>query len=539
MMRCQRRCTEMTNSSLPQYQHEIGSRLARRDWAGAAMLAGECRLHWPGSADGWLLGSMAALFADQQEQALALVDERLSIDAADTPCLIQKVECLFALGRRADAIAAAQAAVASAADDADALDAIASFLAFAQDHMRAVQVYDRAITAAPAKHETISKRAVSQQFLGQFDEAALDYERVLTLSPGDADALKGLAELRRQTPESNLVPAMEQALTGVPVESKDASTLHLGLAKTYEDLADYPQSWRHLTAANKLERAQLNYVPAQDRTTIDRIIAGFPTVEARWNDTTGESPIFIIGLPRTGTTLVERIIGSHSAVHSAGEISALTDAVASVAVRDAPRLATTWLGLVESMGGLDGAPIAREYLARAGAWRGDRPRFSDKAPANFFYCALIFRAFPNARVVHLNRHPLAACHAIYKARFNGGYPFSYDLTELADFYVSYRRLMAHWHEILPGRIFDVSYEEVVTVQEATTRRLLEYLDLPFEEGCLEFHLNPDSTSTSSSVQVRQPLYDSSLNLWQHYAAELAPLRDRLLAAGIPIDQPAL
>jgi hypothetical protein len=121
-------------------------------------------------------------------------------------------------------------------------------------------------------------------------------------------------------------------------------------------------------------------------------------------------------------------------------------------------------------------------------------------------------------------------------RFNGGFPFSYDLTELADFYLGYRRLMAHWHRILPGRILDVAYEEVVTQQEATTRRLLDYLDLPFEEACLDFHLNPSSTSTLSSVQVRQPLYNSSLEQWRHYAAEIAPLREHLAAGGITIPE---
>jgi hypothetical protein len=182
--------------------------------------------------------------------------------------------------------------------------------------------------------------------------------------------------------------------------------------------------------------------------------------------------------------------------------------------------------------------IAREYLARSRAKRGDRPRFSDKAPANFYYCGIIFRAFPNARIVHVTRHPLAACYAIYKTRFNGGFAFSYDLGELADYYIGYRQLMDHWHRVLPGRILNVAYEEVVNAQEATTRRLLDYLDLSFETACLDFHLNPTPTSTPSSVQVRQPLYTSSVEQWRHYAEELAPLRDRLVRAGIVLDDSA-
>jgi tetratricopeptide (TPR) repeat protein len=526
----------MSSPTLSQYQYEIGARMARADWTGAGNLAAECRIRWPAEADGWLLGSMAALFADQKEHALALVEERLSSDPVNTQCLIQKAECLFALGQRQRALETADAAVSSAVDIPEALDAIGTFLAFAHDHARALQVYDRAVAIAPTDHSIISKRAVIHQFLGQFDLAARDFEKALSLSPTDPESLKGLAELRRQSADGNLVATMEAALAAAPADSKDAATLHLGLAKTHEDLGEYARSWQHLAAANKLERARLKYIPAQDRATIESIIAGFPNTETRWDDTTGESPIFIVGLPRTGTTLVERIIGSHSAVHSAGELSALADAVATVSIRESPQLAKTLVGLTQAMGGLRGEPIAREYLARVRARRGTLQRFSDKATANFFYCALIFRAFPNARIVHLTRHPLAACYAIFKTRFSGGYPFSYDLTELGDFYLSYRKLMAHWHAILPGRILDVAYEDVVTTQEATTRRMLEYLGLPFEEACLDFHLNPDSTSTSSSVQVRQPLYESSLQLWRHYAAELAPLREHLLAGGIAIDE---
>jgi tetratricopeptide (TPR) repeat protein len=527
----------MSSPTLADFNYQIGARLARGDWEGAGAVATACRAAWPADPSGWLLGSMAALFADQKEKALALIEEPLIADPGNVQCLIQKAECLLALGHRERSMAAAEAA-AAATQLPEALDAVGTFLAYAHDHALALQIYDRAVAVAPQDPSIISKRALIHQFLGQFDLAARDYEMALSVSPGDPEAFKGLADLRRQSAEGNSVAAMESALEAAPADSKDAATLHFALAKTHEDLGEYAMSWRHLSAANKLERARIQYDPALDRGTIDRIIAGFPKIETPAPDTTGESPIFIVGLPRTGTTLVERIIGSHSAVHSAGELAALSEAIGIVVGRAAPQSSRSWLGYAEALGDLDGASIAREYLARSRARRGDRPRFSDKAPANFYHCALIFRAFPNARIVHLTRHPLAACYAIYRTRFNGPFAFSYDLMDLADFYIGYRQLMAHWHRVLPGRILDVAYEDVVTAQEATTRRLLDYAGLPFENACLDFHLNPASTSTASSVQVRQPLYDSSLQQWRHYAAELAPLRERLLAGGISIDESA-
>jgi tetratricopeptide (TPR) repeat protein len=519
--------------SLSEFEFEIGRRLARRDFAGAAASAADCRRAWPSDKRGWVLGSFAELLADRRESALALIEECLSANPRDVQCLLQKSECLVALGRRDAALAAADAAAEAAGADPKALDAVGEILVHAREHARALEVYERAVAVAPADAQLIGKRAVLHTFLGHFGQAERDYERVLALLPGDAEALKGLTELRPQTPDHNYIAPMEARVADPRLAPKDSALLHFGLAKAYEDLAQYAASWRHVSTANRLERAQIQYEPSTDRAVIDKIIEGFPGPEQAAADTTGERPIFIVGLPRTGTTLVERIIGSHSQVDSANELTALSEAIGVAASRAAPQ-GGNWLDYAAAFPLLDGATVAREYLARCRARRGSRPRFSDKNPVNFFYCGPILRAFPQAHIVHVTRHPLAACYAIYKTQFDGTYPFSYDLDELGEFYIGYRRLMAHWHRVLPGRILDVAYEDLVTAQEAATRRLLGCLDLPFEESCLDFHLNPASTTTST-VDVRRPIYDSSLQQWKHFAAELAPLRARLERAGICTD----
>jgi tetratricopeptide (TPR) repeat protein len=524
----------MTTPSLPDFQYEIGVRMSRGDWAAAAAAAAACRAAWPVDSAGWLLGSIAALFADQKESALALVEERLAVDPRDLECVLQKAECLLALGRRGEALQAADFAVSqTAAGDPDGLDALGTFFVYAAEHARALDAYNQAIAIAPKNAALLGKRAEVHRFLGEFEMSARDYEAVLAITPKDAEALKGLAGLRRQSADRNSVAAMETALAAAPAGAEDISVLHYGLAKSYEDLEEYAASWRHLSAANRLQRARYPYDPAHEREVIERIISAFSDIEPVGPDTTNEEPIFIVGLPRTGTTMVERILGSHSQIHSAGELQALSESIRVAVDVQAPDIAGTWLDYAAALGRLDGALIAREYLARSRSRRGTRPRFSDKQTANFFYCALILRAFPKARIVHLTRHPLAACYAIYKTRFWGTFPFGNDLGDLGDFYIGYRRLMAHWHKILPARILDVAYEDVVNSLEPSTRRLLEFVGVPFEAACLEFHRNPTATMTASSVQVRQPLYDSSLHQWQHYAAELEPLRRRLEAAGIP------
>ena len=526
----------MATPTLAEFEFEIGARLARGDGVGADAAAAACLAAFPSNKAVWLLGSFAALSAGKKETALALIERCLATAPADVQYLLQQAECLMALGRRSEALAAAAAAGASPRADFAAFDAIGQFLINAREYSLALESYDRAVIAAPHSLPPLIRRSILQHFLGNFALAARDYETILTISPLHPDALKGLVDLEPQSPEHNYVAALETALAAAPPASVDATVLHFALAKSQEDLGEYAASWRHLNTANRLERAQSDYRAENDRRVIDEIIAGFAQVEPRHPDTTRERPIFIVGLPRTGTTRVERILGSHSQVHSAGELPALSQAIGSAVSSKAQGQAQNWPEFAARLGRLDGEPIARDYLALSQPQRGDRARFLDTQTTNFFYCALILRAFPSAHIVHLTRHPLAACYAIYKTRFDAGFPFAYDLDELGDFYAGYLRLMRHWHRVLPGRILDIAYEDIVATQDAATRRLLEYLELPFEPACIDFHLNPaPRTPSAGAVQVSQPPFETSLHQWRHYSNELAPLRARLEAAGIQVD----
>src|SRR5450755_2519696 len=264
---------DMGAPSLPDFQFEIGARMAGRDWRAAAATAARCRAAWPADSAGWLLGSIAALFANEKEAALALVEERLATDPKDVQCLLQKAECLLALGRRGEAISCANEAALYAAQDAVALDAVGTLLVYAAEHSRALEVYDQAVAADPTSAAILGKRAEVHRFLGNFDFCTRDHAAVLGLSPMNPDALKGLSELRPQTADQNSVGAMEKALAVAAPDSDDVITLHYGLAKSYEDLGEYAASWRHLGTANKLQRARFQYNPAHERAVIDRIIA--------------------------------------------------------------------------------------------------------------------------------------------------------------------------------------------------------------------------------------------------------------------------
>ena len=190
--------------------------------------------------------------------------------------------------------------------------------------------------------------------------------------------------------------------------------------------------------------------------------------------------------------------------------------------------------LVELSGSLDFAALGRDYLRRARPPALAKPHFTDKMPLNHLYCGLIRRALPNARIIHLIRGPMAACYAIYKTLFKDGYPYSYDIEDLARYYAAYRRLMQHWERTMPGAILEVRYEDLVADQTGQTRRMLQYCGLEWEAACAAFHENPSATTTASASQVRRPIYTSSVAQWRHYEAQLSELRDRLLSAGIAL-----
>lgn len=519
--------------TLADFERDFDAAIRRRDFAGATAAATSCHRAWPDAVQGWLFVSVLALQQTDPSGALAIIDECLSQHPDDAECLLQRAQCLRALGRRSEMLEAIRAAADGAGEDARILEAIGDLLFGIGEFEAGAGVLDRAVKVAPDSMALLSKRSEFLRSLGRLEAAERDYETVLQRVPGAPGVLLRLVELRRQTRQSNRLLTLEKALMAVRPCSREAAILHFALAKSYEDLDEHLRSWHHLTLGNRFERARIQYDPCVNQVLVERIIGTFPEVEGVWQDTTLERPIFIVGLPRTGTTLVERIISAHSEVHPAGELTAFSAAVV-MAIRRRPsgRVASRF----EVSSPVEPALIARGYLANAQLIRGEKPRFCDKHPLNFFHCALILRAFPKARIVHLTRHPLGTCHAIYKSRFAmGALDCAYDLDDLGSFYVGYRKLMSHWHRVLPGRILDVAYEDVVTALEPTTRRLLEYLELPFEEACLVPHKNPAASTTASAVQVRQPVYDSSLQRWRHYAEQLAPLRAKFELAGIKVE----
>ena len=472
--------------------------------------------------------------------ALGCIDRVLRVDPHDAPMLIKRAQCLLALGRLPEACEAAAAAQLEAPPDPVLYDALGSLFSRANDQQRALSAYDRAVTLAPNNPHFIFNRATVYRFLGRLAEAEADYDRVIALKPADYEAYANRSELRTQSVDANHIGELEALVAQGISDWRGDVQVRYALAKEYEDIGDHARSFQHLRQGAGKRREHMRYDVTVDVATVDWIIEAFPAAPnesaPHFGPAPSDDPIFIVGLPRSGTTLVDRILGSHSKVYSAGELDHFALCIVDAARRRSGGAQLPRRELIARSADLDFPALGREYLDRVRHVAAGAVRFTDKMPLNYLYCGLIRRALPNAKIVHVARRPMAACYAMYKTLFKDGYPFSYDLGEIGRYYVGYRRLMDHWQATMPAVIYPLSYEALVADQLGETRRLLDFCGLEWEDSCVEFHRNPQPTTTASAAQVRRPLYDSSVSQWRHYAAELAELSGLLSAAGISTEQ---
>ena len=465
-------------------------------------------------------------------QALLQVDQALGADPASAALLVARAQCLLGLGNPVEARRAAAAAEAMALAHPAHLDALGSVFSGAGDQPRALSLFDRAVALAPVNAHFIFNRATVYRFLGRLAEAEADYDRVIALKPDDYEAYLNRTELRTQTSAANHLDALESLASRGIADPRGFVQIHYALAKECEDLELYPKSFDYLKRGAAKRREHLRYEIAHDVATVDWIIDAFPGgVYPAGQGASEDAPIFIVGLPRSGSTLVERILSSHTNIVSAGELNDFALSLVAAVRRQGGAAQLPRRELVARCAAIDFAQLGSDYLARARRLVGGS-RFIDKMPLNYLYCGLIRRALPNAKIVHVQRHPMAVCYAMYKTLFQDGYPFSYDLEEIARYYIAYRRLMDHWQATVPGALHTVHYEALVADQIGQTRLLLKFCDLEWQDACVEFERNTAASTTASAPQVRRPIYQSSVAQWRHYESELEPLMRKLRSAGI-------
>jgi tetratricopeptide (TPR) repeat protein len=487
---------------------------------------------FPDYLEGWQIAGQIHRRLNKPEAALIAADRALALAPQNPDVLLQKVDCLLAL----DNIGAAQDILLGFArlpiDKADTHDHVGRLLASLELHEQAMVHYQQALALTGDNPSLWYNLATAQRFLGQLTDAEHSLDRALALNPLDFEAQAMRSSLRKQTGEDNHVAELKRVLEDPALVRGGSVNICYALAKELDELDQPAQSFHYLKQGADTRRAQMSYRVENDLDTIAAIQRAFDAglFSSSTHGSDSVEPIFILGMPRTGTTLVERILGSHSEVHAAGELDNFG--------REMMRL----LGqkedkqeLAAASATLDPQALGDAYVASTRPMTGHTPRFIDKLPFNFLYAGLIHRALPQAKIIHLTRHPMATCYAIYKQLFRDAYPFSYSLEDLGRYYVAYHQLMAHWREVMPGVIYDLPYEQVVADTEGEARKLLEHCDLQWQAQCLRFYENQQASTTASAAQVRRPIYSSSLERWRSYRDELAPLAAILNTAGIATD----
>lgn len=362
---------------------------------------------------------------------------------------------------------------------------------------------------------------------GRFDEAAAEYEKALAIEPSFAWPYLGLVALKEVQPDDDIIPRMERLLRDRTPSDKGRAHLNFALGKCFDDIGEFDKAFHHYQAGNEIRKASQPFDAAAFAEKTDRIIATFTRAFFEQRKSLGseaERPIFIIGMPRSGTTLVEQIIASHPDVFGAGELSyfALMVAKLPAALQDTAAYPECAALIDEATAGR----LAQEYLNHLRERSDYAVRVTDKMPNNFRHLGLIAFLFPRARIMHCQRDPLDVCLSCYFQDFLTQ-PFSYDLTNLGRYYREYNRLMAHWSAVLQVPVLDVRYEELITDTEAVSRRMIAFCGLDWDDTCLASHKNDRPIYTMSDWQARQPVYDTSIERWRRYERHLEPLKRAL------------
>lgn len=468
----------------------------------------------------WRLGEL--------QEALAHYREVTSRQPGFLPAHQLLGELLCELERPEEAVSSFRQALSVAPRSAEIHNNLGVAYKMMGDLEQAIDCYRQSLELDPGDAKGYGNLGNTQMALGLRGDAEASFRKATRLDPDYAEAHRFLAHIRKHKEYDEDIRAMEAAFDKVGVSDRQRMHLAFGLGTAFENLQDYDKAFHYLATGNAIKRKEFQYATEEHGRYFQDIARLFdPALFAARHGTgsADETPIFILGVPRSGTTLVEQILASHPQVHGAGEIGTLSE------------VARKWLGEI------DGVPFPHSiHEADAGVFRrvgedylrelrthSSGARFIvNKSTGNHVYAGLIKLALPNATIVHCNRNPADNGLSLFRTLFTKeGHHYAYDLAEIGRYFPVYTALMDHWRAVLPGVIFDVDYEGLIADQEATTRALLEFCGLDWDDACLDFHKSKRPVHTASVAQVRKPIYADSIESWRRYEKHLSPMLDEL------------
>jgi tetratricopeptide (TPR) repeat protein len=482
----------------------------------------------PGDGDTLANLGAALLATGRVSEALSVCQRRVELEPDSAPAHDALAAALLGLGRPEAAVAASRRALALDAGHTDAQIRLGDGLRELGRIDEAAAVFESAAEVAPGNALAWVGLGLSLQEAGRGPEALRAIDQALVADPHSAAAWSvrgGLKTFTPDDPDFETLSGLLARAAAAPAGLMDRLDLEFTLGKAFMDIGDAAQAFARLESGNRLMRATLSYDVGDDIAEFEAIVAGLKDREASALAARGDPsdrPVFIVGMPRSGSTLVEQILASHPLAHGAGELTALEAILIDrLGATTPPIVRARRLGTLSPE---DLEAVGRAYVAMIATLAPDALRVTDKMPANFRFAGLIRLILPNARIVHCRRDPIDTCLSCYAHRFTRGQPFTYDLRELGLYYRAYDALMSHWRGLLPAdRFMEVRYEDVVDDLEGQARRLIAFCGLPWDDACLAFHRTRRTVRTASVNQVRQPIYRTSVARWKPYEAYLGPL----------------
>jgi tetratricopeptide (TPR) repeat protein len=486
--------------------------------------------HNPRLAEAYINAAAAELSRGRDENALRWIDKLLAFAPQHAGALAVRAVPLRHLERMDEALDSARRAVTMAPGSGEALQAMAESLQALGRTTEALGVFDRA-AAAPglAAEKALVGKAICLMEAGEKAQARIGFEAALARFPASVSAWFNLADLDTFKPGDPAIASMEALLGSPAVQAQnDRTALHFALAKAYLDVGDPDRAFRLLHEGNRLKRATFAYDADDTERWLNSIIDAYPAasftgdrlvLSGQVEPGSMPAPVFVVGMPRSGTTLVEQVLASHRLVATGGEMTTLSRILEAIGPFPA------------RFGNIDAAErtaIGRSYLHQVALVAGGRPIVVDKMPSNFLHAGLIVEAIPQARIIHVRRDALDTCLSCYTKLFTREQQFSYDLTELGRFHRGYERLMAYWRRVLPAdRFTEIAYEDLVADFEPQARRLVAFIGLEWDPACTAFYETRRVIRTASLNQVREPVHNRSVGRAKRYAAYLKPLTDAL------------
>ncbi|MFL6730406.1 MAG: tetratricopeptide repeat-containing sulfotransferase family protein [Sphingomicrobium sp.] len=478
-----------------------------------------------------MLGEVAAemgAFRDSE----ALYRRALELAPAFDYARLNLANLLYRHSRPAEAIAELDRMGKTFAEYPEARTLRASALGQLGEYQRAIDLYRGLVEEDPADIEAWTSLAFLLKTVGEPDQAVEACRSALKAAPANGEAWWMLADMKSYRFSAADVAALEAAIADPATGNDDRQRLHMALGKALEDRKDYDASFEHYRAGNALRAAQLPYDPARTGDVVDRMeqlfTAGFLASRDGGGDPAPD-PIFIVGLPRSGSTLVEQILASHPLIEGTGELSDIH--LLAKSLEPGPRYRGPWEAYPDVLAELPSerlAELGRQYVDRTRVQRKtDRPLFIDKMPNNWLHVGFIRLILPNATIIDARRHPLACGFSNFKQLYARGHEFSYDLAHIGQHYGQYVRLMTHFDRVVPGGVLRVIHEDLVADPEQQIRRLLDHVGVPFDEACLRFHETRRSVRSASAEQVRRPIQSDATEQWRAYESHLGPLKAAL------------